>query len=73
MSKKADTSVQRRKRKLEIPPFVLLAWWQGASDLAFVAGDVRGDHCGRGFCLYGAIVLGCGDDSGFAWCVDFGN
>ena len=28
MHKKADASSQRRKRKLEIPPFVTLAWWQ---------------------------------------------
>ncbi|MEO8973265.1 MAG: FtsX-like permease family protein, partial [Ktedonobacteraceae bacterium] len=28
MNKKADVSSQQNKRKLEIPPFVLLAWWQ---------------------------------------------
>lgn len=28
MSKKADGSSRQSKRKLEIPPFVMLAWWQ---------------------------------------------
>lgn len=28
MNKKADSSSQQRKRKLEVPPFVMLAWWQ---------------------------------------------
>lgn len=28
MNKKADVSSQQRKRKLEIPPFIMLAWWQ---------------------------------------------
>lgn len=28
MSEPADASLQRGKRKLEVPPFVMLAWWQ---------------------------------------------